>query len=160
MTTVKEAGDFGSAVLKRIAALERRRGAALSKEQKILLAETGTVEQVLSIITGSAVKVRVVRQALGGDGVIRREVLIISADGRRSLVHARSKVYCKFLPMHLVRMLMQGKGGIGTIIHNTGLETCRRLIRFGLGPGGHPYRVYRIVHRGKTAFEIREDILI
>ena len=113
---------------------------------------------MLSILTGSAVEVKVVRQAIY-DGVIRREVVISSANGR-TLVRARSKIYCKFLPAQIVRKLMQGKGGIGTIIHNAGLETCRRLVRFGLGRDGHPYRVYSIVHRGKTAFEIREDILI
>ncbi|AIC15005.1 hypothetical protein [Nitrososphaera viennensis] len=154
---MKDAGDFGSRVLKMIAALERRKGVALSTEQKILLAETGTVEQVLSILAGSAVEVKVVRQALV-DGIIRREV-VISANGR-PLVRARSKIYCKFLPAQIVRKLMQGKGGIGTVIHNAGLETCRRLVRFGLGRDRHPYRVYRIMHRGKAAFEIREDILI
>jgi chorismate-pyruvate lyase len=157
MMKKEEMGDFGSRVLEMMAALERR-GATLSTEQKILLAETGTVEQVLSILTGSAVEVKVVRQAIY-DGVIRREVVISSANGR-TLVRARSKIYCKFLPAQIVRKLMQGKGGIGTIIHNAGLETCRRLVRFGLGRDGHPYRVYSIVHRGKTAFEIREDILI
>jgi chorismate-pyruvate lyase len=151
------AGDFGRTVLEMIAVLEQRRGATLSTEQKILLAETGTVEQVLSILTGSAVEVKVVRQALV-DSVIRREV-VISAGGR-ILVRALSKVYCKVLPAGIVRKLMQGKGGIGTIIHNAGLETCRRLVWFGLGRDRHPYRVYRIMHRGRTAFEIREDILI
>ncbi|HVX02533.1 MAG TPA: hypothetical protein VHA09_05215 [Nitrososphaera sp.] len=156
----KATGDFGSAVLRRIDALECRKGTTLSTEQKILLAETGTVEQVLSIIIGSAVKVKVVRQSLAGD-VIRREVVIISAADGKPLVRARSKVYCSLLPEQIVRMLMQDKGGgIGTIIHNTGLETCRRLVRFGLGSDKHPYRVYRIVHKGKTVFEIREDILI
>ena len=47
MTTMmmkkEEMGNFGSRVLKMMAALERR-GATLSTEQKILLAETGTVE--------------------------------------------------------------------------------------------------------------------
>jgi chorismate-pyruvate lyase len=160
MTKEEAAGDFGRTVLEMIAALERRKGATLSIEQKILLAETGTVEQVLSILTGSAVKVKVVRQTLA-DSVIRREVVISSAASGRLLVRARSKVYCKVLPAEIVRKLMQEKRGIGTIIHNAGLETCRRLIRFGLGPGKHhPYRVYRIMHKGKTAFEIREDILI
>ena len=138
--------------------LERRKDTILSIEQKILLAETGTVEQVLSVLTGSAVEVRQIRQELIDD-TIRRDVVIVSLGGR-PLVRARSMVYCKFLPAEIVSKLMQGQRGIGTIIQNAGLETCRRLVRFGLTPRNHPYRVYRIIHRRKIAFEIREEILI
>ncbi len=155
--TKENNGDVGRAVLERIAILERRRGIFLRPEQKILLAETGTVEQVLSILVGSAVEVKVVKQELV-DGIIHREV-IISATGR-PLVRARSKIYCELLPARIVRKLMRGKGGIGTIIYNARMETWRTLVRFGLGRDRHPYRIYRIIHNGKTAFEIREDILI
>jgi chorismate-pyruvate lyase len=156
MTKQKDA-DFGRVVLDRIARLERRRGITLRPEQKILLAETGTVEQLLSILVGSAIEVKVVKQELV-DRIIHREVLI-SATGR-PLVRARSKIYCKFLPAAIVKNIMRRKGGIGTIIYNERMETWRRLVRFGLGPDRHPYRIYRIIHNGKTAFQIREDILL
>ncbi len=149
--------DFGSSVLAMISKLESR-GAGLSLEQKILLAETGTVEQVLSILVQAPVQVRVVKQT-AVDSVIKREVAICKKDSDRPLIRAQSKAYPKNLPARVVQGIMQKKSGIGTILHNAGLETHRRLMRFGFSDG-HPYRVYQITHRGRVAFEIREDIMI
>ena len=150
--------DFGSAVLKKISALEGA-GARLSLEHKILLSETGTVEQVLSIITSSPVKVEVVRQSEAG-GVITREVVLTAKDTGQPLIRARSKIYCKNLPDNTVRQLRQKKAGIGTVIFSSGLETFRKIVRLGLNRDGSPYRVYRIFHNGRVAFEIREDIML
>jgi chorismate-pyruvate lyase len=134
------------------------RGAKLSLEQKILLAETGTVEQVLSILVQAPVQVRVVEQT-AVDGIIKRKVAISKKNSGRPLILARSKIYAKSLPAKVVKDIMQEKSGIGTILHNAGIETHRKLVRFGFD-GGHPYRVYQITYRGRVAFEIREDIMI
>jgi chorismate-pyruvate lyase len=150
--------DFGSAVLRKISALEGA-GARLSLERKILLAETGTVEQVLSIIAGSPVEVEVVRQS-EARGVITREAVLSAKDTGRPLIRAQSKIYCKNLPDKIVRQLRQKKAGIGTIIFSSGLETFREIVRLGLNNDNSPYRVYRIFHDGMVAFEIREDVLI
>jgi chorismate-pyruvate lyase len=149
--------DYGSGVLAMISQLEDR-GAKLSLPQKLLLAETGTVEQVLSILVHSPVQVNVVRQT-AVDGILRRRVEISKKGSGKPLILARSKIYRKNLPAKVVRDIMQEKSGIGTILHNAGIETHRRLVRFGLDDG-HPYRIYQITHRGKVAFEIREDIMI
>jgi chorismate-pyruvate lyase len=149
--------DFGSSVLDMISRLEGR-GAKLSLPQKLLLAETGTVEQILSILVHAPVQVNVVKQT-AVDGIVSRKVEISKKGSGRPLILARSKIYRKNLPARVVRDIMQEKSGIGTILHNAGIETHRRLVRFGLD-GGHPYRIYRIIHRGKIAFEIREDIMI
>lgn len=149
--------DFGSSVLAMISRLESK-GAKLSFSQKILLAETGTVEQVLSILVQSPVQVRVVKQTVA-NGVIKREVVISRKDSGIPLIRARSKAYPKSLPAKVVQGIMQKKYGIGTILRNAGLETSRRLVRFGIS-AGHPYRIYSIIHGGKVAFEIREDIMI
>lgn len=149
--------DFGSSVLAIISKLESN-GTRLSLEQKILLAETGTVEQVLSILVQAPVHVSVTKQETS-DGIIKREAVISRKDSNAPLIRARSKAYTASLPAKVVQGLLEKKGGIGTILHNAGLETRRRLVRFGFEKG-HPYRVYQIIHRGKVAFEIREDIMI
>ena len=46
--------DLGSFMLRNIVELERRFGIKLGLAQKTLLAETGTIEQILSILTGAA----------------------------------------------------------------------------------------------------------
>lgn len=142
--------------MQRISDLGRKR--ALSLEQKILLAETGTVEQVLSIITGSAIIVRVERQEDGA--VMTREVTLASQPDGRPLIRARSKIYCENLPAKIASQLCQKKKGIGTIIQQSRLETFRHVVRMGVNREGNPYRIYRILHKGRVAFEIREEILI
>lgn len=148
--------DFGASALERIQALERR-GAVLSTAQKTLLAETGTVEQVLSILTGLPVRVSVTEQS-EEKGVIRRKV-VLTSDSGEPLIRARSKIYCKNLPPAVVEKIRRKKTGIGTIIFATRLETFRKITKMGVR-GGIPHRTYRIFHRGKVAFEISEEILL
>lgn len=147
--------DYGAALLRKIAQLEREN--ALSLEQKILLAETGTVEQVLSIIAGTPIKVIVERQA--GADIIEREVTLVAEYTGRPLIRAASRIYCENLPAGIVRKLRQKGSGIGTIMLQSRLETFRQIVRMGM-KDGKPFRVYRILHGGRIAFEIREDILI
>ena len=147
--------DYGASLLRRITRLEKEH--SLSLEQKILLAETGTVEQALSVITCAPVRVKVHGQC--GNGVIIRRVTLVSGDTGRPLIHARSKIYCANLPAGLVRQIRQKKSGIGTIILQSKLETFRQITKMGVSRG-RPYRAYRILHGGMVAFEIREDILI
>lgn len=148
--------DFGASALLKIKELEKK-GVALGMAQKILLAETGTVEQVLSILTGSPVRVDVTRQS-EEKGVIDRKVVLVSESGE-PLIRARSKVYCKNLPAAVVEKIRRRKAGIGTAIFSARMETFRRITNMGV-KGGVPYRTYAIFYRGKPAFEIREEILL
>jgi len=149
--------DFGLNVLQRMQELERKR-CVLSTAQKVLLAETGTVEQVLSILTGSPVRVNVTRQS-ENKGVIKREVILMSEFGE-PLIRALSKVYCRNLPPAVVEKIRHKNAGIGTAIFAARLETFRRITRMGVNKEGVPYRAYRIFYRGKVAFEIREEVLL
>ena len=148
--------DFGASALRKIQELESK-GTVLGMAQKILLAETGTVEQVLSILTGSPVRVNVTSQS-EEKGIIKREVVLTSESGE-PLIRAHSRVYCRNLPSVVVEKIRRKKAGIGTVIFSAGLETFRKITRMGV-KGGIPYRAYRILYRGKVAFEIREEILL
>ncbi|MGI0020607.1 MAG: chorismate--pyruvate lyase family protein [Nitrososphaera sp.] len=131
-------------------------GLRLTRDQEILLGHTGTVEQVLAIIAGSPIEVKVTRQQ--GTEVIEREAVLLAKG--RVLVRARSKIYCKNLPAGIVRQVRQKRKGIGAIIASSRLETFREVVRVGRNPDGSPYRIYRIMHGGKAAFEIREDLRV
>lgn len=145
-------------MLKRISRLEWS-GQKLSTGQKILLAETGTVEQVLSILVGSRIKVTVSRQ-VEQEQVILREVVLTSKKTGAPLIRAYSKVYKQNLPASVIEEIRRKNRGIGTIMSQNNLETFRKIVRIGYSRSGMPYRVYRIVHGGKVAFEIREEILV
>lgn len=148
--------DFGASALKKIQSLEQK-GVTLNMTQKILLAETGTVEQVLSILTDSPVRVNVIRQS-EENGSIKREVVLTSESGE-PLIRACSSAYCRNLPLKVVDKIRRKRAGIGTVIFNAQLETFRKITKMGV-KGGVPYRMYKIFYHGKVAFEIREDVLL
>jgi len=159
-STVLKKGDFGSMMLQKISQLESKSGVKLGVVQKILLAETGTVEQVLSIMTGAAVAVKVVQQQ-ESMRLITRESLISSKETGKALIRAYSKIFPSYLPAKVVNQIKQKQSGIGTIIYSFGLETFRKIIEVGYDPKSRTaFRRYRITYKNKVAFEIKEELLI
>lgn len=147
-------------MLQKISQLESRSGVKLGFAQKILLAETGTVEQVLSILTGSAVRVKVVQQKENAH-TITRESLITSKDTGKALIRAHSKIFSSCLPPKVLSQIKQKQAGIGTIIYAFGLETFRKIIEVGYDPKSRTvFRKYKIIYRGRVAFIIKEELLI
>ncbi|HKZ61611.1 MAG TPA: hypothetical protein VJZ68_04225 [Nitrososphaera sp.] len=151
-------GDFGSLMLQKIAELEGRSGVRFGLAQKVLLAETGTVEQVLSILTGSTVRVKVVEQKENAKTITRRS--IIMNDEGKVLIRAHSKVFMSSLPAKVVSQIKRKEAGIGTIISSSGLETFRKIVQLGYDPASRSvFRKYQIIYRKKIAFEIREELV-
>jgi chorismate-pyruvate lyase len=156
--TILKKGDFGSLMLQRIAELEAKSGIRLGLAQKALLAETGTVEQVLSILTNSTVRVKVVEQKENATTIIRRS--IITNNVGKVLIKARSRIFKRNLPAKVVSQIKRKEYGIGTIIGITGLETFRRIVEVGYDPASRSvFRKYQIICRKKVAFEIREELV-
>src|SRR5690606_20479601 len=98
--TVLKKVDIGSLMLQKIAELEARSGMRLGLAQKILLAETGTVEQVLSILVGSATRVKVIEQKENAKTITRQS--LITNDSGKTLIRARSRVFVHNLPAKIV----------------------------------------------------------
>jgi chorismate-pyruvate lyase len=155
---VLKKGDFGSYMLQNIFELERRSGIKLGLAQKTLLAETGTIEQVLSILTGSAVRVNIVEQREYEKTIFRESEILNDAD--RVLIRAHSKIFVCNLPQKIVLQIRKKELGIGTIIANSHLETFRKIIEVGYDPVNRlVFRKYQIIYRKKVAFEIREELV-
>lgn len=151
-------GDFGSLMLQKIAELEAKTGIRLGLAQKILLAETGTVEQVLSILAGSAIKVKVIEQK-ENTRTITRQSLIMNDSGK-TLIRARSKVFVHNLPAKIVSQIRRQEFGIGTIIANSRFETYRKIVEIGYDPSNEAFfRKYQIICRKKVIFEIAEELV-
>lgn len=150
--------DYGSIMLRKIAELEDRSGIRLGLTQKILLAETGTVEQVLSILTSSAIKVRVVEQKENARTITRKSHIM--NDSGKVLIRANSKVFTRNLPAKVVNQIKRKQAGIGTIVASCGLETFRKIVEVGYDPASRSvFRKYQIIYRKKVAFEIREELV-
>ncbi|HJU95354.1 MAG TPA: hypothetical protein VJ643_04920 [Nitrososphaera sp.] len=149
--------DFGSYMLQNIFELERRSGIKLGLAQKTLLAETGTIEQVLSILTGSAVRVNIVEQTENKKTIYRKSVILNNSN--RVLIRAHSKIFVCNLPRKIARQIRQKQLGIGTIITNSRLETFRKIIEVGYDPVNSSFfRRYQIIYKKKVAIEIREQL--
>lgn len=151
-------GDFGSFMVRNIAELEGKSGVRLEMVQKIFLAETGTVEQLMSILTGSNVRVRVVKQKENATTITRQSIIV--NDSGKVLIRAYSKVCKRNLPSKIVNQIKQQQWGIGTIISSSHLETFRKIIEVGYDPASRSvFRKYHIFYRKKIAFEIREELV-
>jgi chorismate-pyruvate lyase len=150
--------DFGSHMLQKISELEKKSAVRLGLAEKILLAETGTVEQILSILTESETMVTVKRQLESG-GIIIRESWITNKKTGSKLIAARSKIFPQNLPRKAVDEVRRMEKGIGSIIFDLRMETFREILKIGYNSKAkYFFRIYRILYRGKVAFEIREEI--
>jgi chorismate-pyruvate lyase len=155
---VLKKGDLGSLMLQNISELERRSGIKLGLAQKTLLAETGTIEQVLSILTGTPVRVNILKQRETKRMVFRDSVLVNDAD--EVLIRAHSKIFLYNVPRKIACQIRQKQLGIGTIIANSHLETFRKIIEVGYDPVNRwVFRRYRIIYRKKAGFEITEELV-
>jgi chorismate-pyruvate lyase len=151
-------GDFGKEMLMQLQELEKQSNIKLSKSHKILLAEIGTVEQVLSILLDSPVTVEVKRQDVN-NYKIEREV-VLHAKGH-DLIRAVTEIDLRAMPNGVVTDVKDGKLGIGTIISKHKLETFRRIVEVGYDSTRNiVYRVYEILYGAEPKFRIREEFNI
>ena len=156
--TVLKQRDFGSFMLQMIAALESKSGTRLGMAQKILLAETGTVEQVLSVLANSSVSVKVIDQKEKAKSIIRQS--IITNNAGKVLIRAHTRIFSRNLPAKVMSQIKMKESGIGTIIATCGLETHRKIVEFGYNPANRSFfRKYQIIYRKKVAFEIKEELV-
>jgi chorismate-pyruvate lyase len=147
--------DFGKEMLLQLKELEKRSNIKLKKSHKILLAEIGTVEQVLSILLDSPVIVEVRKQVVK-DYRIEREVVLRVKDD--DLMHAITEIDVRALPSGVVADIKEGKLGIGTILAKHKLETFRRIVEVGYDSTRNiVYRIYEILYGAEPRFRIREE---
>ena len=151
-------GDFGSIMIQKIAELEGKSGISLGLAQKVLLAETGTVEQVLSILTGSKVTVKVGMQKENAKTITRQSLIV--NDAGKVLIRAHSRILVCNLPAKVVSQIRRQELGIGTIIASSGLETFRKIVQVGYDPiSKSVFREYHVIFRKKVAFVIFEELV-
>lgn len=148
--------DFGSHMIQKISELEKKSNLKLPVTKKILLAETGTVEQILSILTNSETVVNVLKQTEDGK-LILRNACIVSKKTGETLVKAKSRFFLANLPRNIINQIRRKNLGIGNIIIGYELETFRKIIKIGYNSESNSiFRMYHIIYQRKVAIEIRE----
>jgi chorismate-pyruvate lyase len=127
---------------------------------KLLLAETGTLEQTLSILSNSEIQVSVSEQKEEGK-LIHRDALILRKKTGETLVTAKSRFFVANLPSVMVRQLRKRNLGIGSIITRNQIETFRKIVKIGYNSNSSSvFRYYKIIHHGKVAIEIKEHFSV
>jgi chorismate-pyruvate lyase len=145
-----------SHMLEIISELENKLNIKFHLFEKVLLAETGTVEQILSILANSEIMVKILNQKETYD-LIEREVNIINKKTGEKLVYARSNIIPSNLPKEIIRQIRRKDVGIGSIITTSELETFRKILRIGYNSKTKSvFRIYQIIYKGKVGFEIKE----
>ncbi len=151
-------GDFGKEMLLQLQELEKQSNIKLTESHKILLAEIGTVEQILSILLDSPVTVEVKKQVVN-NYKIEREVVLRAKNN--DLIHATTEIDVRAMPSGVVADIKEGKLGIGTIITKHKLETFRRIVEVGYDSTRNiVYRVYEILYGAEPKFRIREEFYL
>src|ERR671923_2931522 len=90
--------DFGNHILQRISKLESKLNIKLHLSEKILLlAETGTIEQLLGIFINSETEIKVLKQKETHE-LIQRKVCITNKKTGEKLMYARSNIFPTYLP--------------------------------------------------------------
>ena len=148
--------DFGVHMLQRISDLQNISNIKLRMFEKILLTETGTLEQVLTILTNSEVTIQILKQKEYHKS-IKREARIINKETGENLVYATSNIDPCNLPEEIIRQIKQKHLSIGRIITNYQLETFRKILKIGYNSKTKSvFRIYHIIHKGKVIFKIKE----
>ena len=148
--------DYGIYMLQRISDLQNISNIKLRAFEKILLAETGTLEQILTLLTNSELAIKILKQK-EYHKLIKRESTIINKKTWENLVYMSSNIDPCNLPEEIVGMIRQKHLSIGRIITNYQLETFKKILEIGYNSKTRSvFRIYHIIHKGKVVFKIKE----
>lgn len=153
---------------------DRVKMAALPPFLRVLLTTDGTVTRSLESYFWEPVTVHCNYQqrrrhdqaiagldATEGQELIERAVILVGARSRRCYAYALSHINPAAVPAELCRKLEEQQLGIGELIREGGLETCREVLSIDRGVdkkfGEILQRRYRIVIDGRAAIHIRES---
>lgn len=140
-------------ILDAIDRLEQRIG-KLDLGYKVLLMQDGTLEYALSIVSDQRVRFEVMKQ-IEFNNYIERHVRLVTNAYK---VTAHTIIHKEALDEDILNDIREQRLGIGKIIRKHRLETFRNILEIGYNDN-MLYRVYEIMHNGKVAFSIKEEIL-
>lgn len=143
-----------------IHALEEKMGKKMSLLSKILLADTGVLEDKLYIILNSIPSIQVIEQTESNQLILRR-AYVIDSKSKRRLVYASSQVHIDCLPSSIIVRVRNKESGLGRILMDSQMEFRKEIITLGYESGNQRwFRCYNIYNKKQAAIEVKEVILI
>lgn len=140
--------------------LEEKMGKKMSLLSKILLADTGVLEDKLYIILNSIPSIQVIEQIESNQLILRR-AYVIESKSKRRLVYALSQIHIDCLPLSVIVRIRNKESGLGRILMDSQMEFRKEIITLGYDSGNQRlFRCYDIYNKKQAAIEVKEVILI
>jgi chorismate-pyruvate lyase len=141
-------------------ALEAKIGKRIPLLSKILLSDTGILEDKLHIILNSIPIVHVIKQ-IESDQVISRQIYMIDPNSNRRLVYAHSHICSNYLPLRIIDQIRDKKLGLGRIMLEYHMEIHKEILTLGYDPRNDKlFRSYRIYNKKRPIIKVKEVILV
>ena len=122
----------------------------------IVIIQNGVLESILQLLTGNDTEIIVLRQRESRSVLYRKICVKKKLDGL-VIMHAESKIKTKYLPITLRDKIIEGEGGIGSLIENLRIETFKQIKNIGFNRRRREiYRIYDIYIRRQLAITIKE----
>lgn len=143
-----------------ISNLEKRCNHKLTLFEKIFMINLGSTQQLLEILTNSAVSIEVIKHEEEKD-LIRRDVKMLEKETKDMLLVATSYVYKNELPCRVLEELRSLNNGIGIILLKYNLGIYRRIRKIGYDRSASSvFRKYEMLCNRRTLAEIEETFLL
>ena len=127
--------------------LEEKMGKKMSLLSKILLADTGVLEDKLYIILNSIPSIQVIEQIESNQLILRR-AYVIDSKSKRRLVYALSQIHIDCLPLSVIVRIRNKESGLGRILMDSQMEFRKEIITLGYDSGNQRlFRCYDIYNK-------------
>ena len=143
-----------------ISSLEKKCNHKLTLFEKIFLINLGSTQQLLEVLTGSAVSIKIVRHEEEND-FIRRDVKMVQKMTKEIILVATSFLYKNEIPPHVVEELRDSHNGIGLILLKYNFGFYRKIREIGYNSSASSvFRKYQILCNRKIVADIEETFLL
>ena len=147
-------------IVESMAALEDKIGKKISLLSKILLSDTGVLEDKLHIILNSVPFLQVIKQTESNQLIFRRTYMIDS-NSNRKLVYAYSQIHANYLPSSIIDLIRCKKLGLGRILLESHMEIHKEIVTLGYDHRQDGlFRLYKIYNKKRPIIEVKEIILV
>jgi chorismate-pyruvate lyase len=143
-----------------ISSLEKRCNHKLTLFEKIFLINLGSTQQLLEVLSGCAISIKIVRHEEESD-FIRRDVIMFKKVTKQILLNATSILYKNELPAHVLEVVRDSHKGIGVILLKYNFGFYRKIREIGYNSStSSVFRKYQILCNRKIVADIEEIFLL
>ncbi|GEM_PF-1066893 len=147
-------------IVESMISLEAKMGKRIPLLSKILLTDTGILEDKLHIILNSVPFVQVIKQTESGQ-LISRQIYLVDTNSNKKLVYAHSYIRASYLPLKIIDQIKCKKLGLGRIMLESHMEIHKEILTLGYDPRNDKlFRSYIIYNKRRPIIKVKEVILV